>query len=127
MANENYPLLFFPAPTQADRNKLGGGGSPPHFPGIGRQRARIAPQLAVLQQAFQAKSLRLQQAAPMESPELILVLEVAGTVQDFAKAVGKVPGLDWLFEWAEEQVEPDEDFYVESRDHQHRPYDGRLF
>ena len=127
MANENYPLLFFPAPAQADRNKLGGGGSPPHFPGIGRQRARIAPQLAVLQQAFQAKSLRLQQAAPMESPELILVLEVAGTVQDFAKAVGKVPGLDWLFEWAEEQVEPDEDFYVESRDHQHRPYDGRLF
>lgn len=127
MANENYPLLSFPAPTQADRNKLGGGGSPPHFPGVGRQRARIAPQLAVLQQAFQAKSLKLQHAAPMESPELILVLEVAGTVQNFAKAVGKVPGLEWLVEWAEEQIEPDEDFYVEGRDHQHRAYDGRLF
>ena len=48
MANENYPLLFFPAPAQADRNKLGGGGSPPHFPGIGRQRARIAPQLELV-------------------------------------------------------------------------------
>lgn len=127
MANANYPLLFFPAPTEADRNKLGGGGSPPHFPGIGRQRARIAPQLALLQHAFQAKSLRLQQAAPVESPELILVLEVAGTVQNFAKAVGKVPGLDWLFELAEEQIEPDEDFYTESKDHQHKSFDGRLF
>ena len=127
MANENYPLLFFPTPTEADRNKLGGGGGSPHVPGIGRQRARVAPQLAVLQQAIQAKSLRLQQAAPVENPELILVLEVAGTVQDFARAVSKVPGLDWLFEWAEEQIAPDEDFFVEGKDHQHKAYDGRLF
>lgn len=127
MANENYPLLFFPAPTGADRNKLGGGGGPVHFPGIGRQRARIAPQFMVLQQAFEAKSLRLQQATPVENPELILVLEVAGTVKDFAKAVSKLPGLDWLLEWAEEQIEPDEDFYTESKDQSHKAYAGRLF
>ena len=106
MANENYPLLFFSVPTEAGRNSLGGGNGSVHIPGIGRQRARIAPQLAVLQQAFEAKRLRLQQAAPMENPELILVLEVAGTVQNFANAVSKVPGLDWLLEWAEEQIEP---------------------
>lgn len=127
MANENYPLLFFSVPTEAGRNSLGGGGGSVHVPEIGRQRARIAPQLAVLQQAFEAKRLRLQQAAPMENPELILVLEVAGTVQNFANAVSKVPGLDWLFEWAEEQIEPDEDFYAESREQEHKPYVGRLF
>jgi hypothetical protein len=127
MANENYPLLFFPAPTKTDRNPLRGGGGPVHVPEIGRQRARIAPQLTVLQQAFEAKSLRLQQATPVENPELILVLEVAGTVRNFAKAVSKLPGLDWLLEWADEQIEPDEDFYAEGKDEQHKAYAGRLF
>lgn len=127
MANENYPLLFFSVPTEAGRDSLPGRSGSVHFPGIGRQRARIAPQLAVLQQTFEAKRLRLQQAAPMENPELILVLEVAGTVQNFANAVSKVPGLDWLLEWAEEQIEPDEDFYAENREQQHKPYAGRLF
>ena len=125
MATGNFPLLFFPEPTPADRNSLGGGGGSVHIPGIGRQRARIAPQLTVLQQAFNAKRLKLQQVAPMENPELILVLEVAGTVEDFAKAVTKVPGLEWLVEWAEDQIAPDEDFFIEGKDGKSFP--GRLF
>lgn len=127
MPNENFPLLFFPKPTAADRNTLGGGATRPHIPSAVRQRQRIGPQLAVLQQAFQAKNLVLQQGAPAQNPELILVMEVAGTVQDLTRAVSKVPGLDWLFEWAEEGLEPDEDFFEEGRDHSHKPFDGRLF
>lgn len=95
------------------------------MPDIVRQRARIAPQLTVLQRAFDAQRLKLQQTAPMENPELILVLEVAGTVNEFAKAVANVPGLDWLVEWAEDQIEPDADFYVEGKDD--KAYPGRLF
>jgi hypothetical protein len=125
MATGNFPLLFFPEPTPADRSTLGGGGGSVHIPGIGRQRARIAPQLTVLQQAFDAKRLKLQQVAPLENPELILVLEVAGTVEDFAKAVTKVPGLEWLVEWAEDQIAPDEDFFIEGKDGKSVP--GRLF
>lgn len=125
MATGNFPLLFFPEPTPADRNSLGGGGGSVHVPDIVRQRARIAPQLTVLQQAFEAQRLKLQQTAPMENPELILVLEVAGTVEDFAKAVAKVPGLEWLVEWAEDQVEPDADFYVEGKGG--KTFPGRLF
>lgn len=104
MATGNFPLLFFPKPTPADRNSLGGGGGSVRIPDIARQRARIAPQLTVLQQAFEAQRLKLQQTAPMENPELILVLEVAGTVEDFAKAVVKIPGLEWLVEWDEDQI-----------------------
>lgn len=125
MTNGDYPLLFFPSPAEADRNRLSGRPGPVHIPGIGRQRARIAPQLTVLQQAFDAKRLRLQHAAPVENPELVLVLEVAGTIQNFANAVSKVPGLDWLLEWAEEQIEPDEDFYGGGEDH--KPYSGCLY
>ena len=51
----------------------------------------------------------------MENPELILVFEVAGTVKDFANAVSKVPGLDWLLEWAEEEIAPDDDFYIKDK------------
>ena len=125
MATGNFPLLFFPEPTLADRNSLGGGGEPVHIPAIGRQRARIAPQFTVLQQAFNAKRLRLQQTTPMENPELILVLEVAGTVNDFANAVAKIPGLEWLVEWAEDEIAPDEDFFIEGREG--KPFSGRLF
>lgn len=127
MANNTYPLLFFPAPAKADPSTRPGRGSPVHFPSTERQRARVTPQLEVLQLAFAAKGLRLQQAAPVENPELVLVLEVAGDIQNFANAVRKVPGLDWLLEWAEEQIEPDEDFYIEAKDHQHKAYSGRLF
>ena len=125
MATGNFPLLFFPEPTPADRNSLGGGGGSVQIPDIARQRARIAPQLTVLQQAFDAQRLKLQQVAPMENPELILVLEVAGTVEDFAKAVVKIPGLEWLVEWAEDQIEPDDDFFIQGKEE--KSFSGRLF
>jgi len=113
MANEALPLLLFPAPDQAERERLGGGGGRVNVPPPARQRARIAPQFATLQQTFEAKRLRLQAAAPLENPELVLVLEVAGSLQNFAKAVAKVEGLEWLAEKADELFDPDEDFFVE--------------
>ena len=125
MATGNFPLLFFPEPTPADRNLLPGRGGSVSFPNIARQRARIAPQLTVLQQAFDAQRLKLQQTAPMENPELILVLEVAGTVEDFAKAVAKIPGLEWLVEWAEDQIPPDEGFFIQGK--ADKTFPGRLF
>lgn len=111
MPAEEFPLLLFPRPTLADRNTLGGGGTRLHFPTAQRQIARIRPQLTVLQQAIEQRRLKIQGDAPLHTPELILVLEVAGTLDGFAKAVKKVPGLEWLFERVEEGVEPDEDFY----------------
>lgn len=125
MATGNFPLLFFPEPILADRSSLGGGGGSVRVPDIARQRVRITPQMTVLQQAFDAQRLRLQQTTPMENPELILVLEVAGTVEDFAKAVAKISGLEWLVEWAEDQIEPDEDFFVQGK--ADKTLSGRLF
>jgi hypothetical protein len=118
MANGHRPLLMFPTPERADeRSKLPGGGTKIHVPPIGRQQARIAPQLATLQQAFDTRRLRLQPGAPVENPEMVLVLDVVGTIADFARAVSQVPGLDWLYEFALEQIEQDEDFYyAEQRD-----------
>lgn len=121
----DYPLLLFSAPTKADRDPGHGGGSPVHRPSIDRQRQRIAPKLATLNQAFDARRLTLQQIAPTENPELVLVIETVGSVDTFAKAVAKVPGLEWLFEGEEDGIAPDEDFFDEKTPG--KALSGRLF
>lgn len=127
MPNGHFPLLFFPARAKVERSRLGGGPGRILTPGIERQRARIAPQFAVLQRAFDAKRVQLQQTAPLENPELVLVFEVVGTVADFAKAVNKVPGLEWLFELAEDGIDQDDDFRVEEEDERDEKLSGRLY
>jgi hypothetical protein len=127
MASEALPLLVFPTPATADRNALPQGRGAVRSPDIGRQRDRLGPQLAVLQQAIDAERLKLQQAAPMENPELVLVLEIAGTLKDFHSAVARISGLEFLAEWAEDQIAPDDDFFAEAKDGTHKSFPGRLF
>lgn len=127
MPNGHYPLLIFPTRTGVARSRLGGGGGKLIFPPIERQRARIAPQLAVLQQALDARRLQLQQLAPLENPELVLVFEVVGSVADFANAVAKVPSLEWLFELVSDETAPDEDFHGEDEDKRESLVSGRLY
>jgi hypothetical protein len=127
MASEALPLLVFPTPATADRNALPPGRGAVRSPDIGRQRDRLGPQLAVLQQAIDAERLKLQQTAPMENPELVLVLEIAGTLKDFHNAVARISGLEFLAEWAEDQIAPDDDFFLEDKDGTHKSFPGRLF
>ena len=61
--NRKFSPSTFSRTYTADRNSLGGGGGSVRIPDIARQRARIAPQFAVLQQAFEAQRLKLQQTA----------------------------------------------------------------
>lgn len=109
----DHPLLLFSTPTKADRDAGHGGGTPVHRPSLDRQRQRIGPKLATLNQAFDARRLMLQQSAPTENPELVLVIETIGSVANFANAVRRVPGLEWLVEGDEEGIPPDEDFFDE--------------
>lgn len=69
----------------------------------------------MLREAFEAKRVRLQQATPLENPELVLVLEVVGMISNFAKAVSKIPELEWLYEFAQDHIEQDEDFQIEAK------------
>jgi hypothetical protein len=125
MADGDLPLLLFARPTSAERNRQSGGAPKIHNPPAARQAERIAPKLEVLQQAFDAKRLRLQQAPGSENPELVVVFETVGSIQDFAAAVSKVAGLEWLVEWDEEDIAPDGDFYDER--HLDRGLVGRIF
>ncbi|WP_167761281.1 S8 family peptidase [Duganella callida] len=124
MADNQYPILFFPTATSVDRDGLQSAVPTTQRPQIGRQRARIGPKLETLQRAFEARRLQLQQGAPGVDPELVIVFETAGPVDSFVKAVKKVAGLEWLLESAED-IEPDDDFF--DRNNGDKLLNGRLF
>jgi len=107
---ESLPLLIFAAPTPVERD--GGQGFPPkvHFPDHARQGARLGTRFKQLKQAFEARRLDLRANAQNDDPDLVLVLETVGAVDDFINAARRVPGLEWLA-GTDGTVEPDEDFF----------------
>lgn len=93
-----HPLWFLPAGTTVARPAGTGRGPRLSTPGRDRQRERIGPQLERLQAALEARRLRLADTAQGAEPELVLVIEVAGSVREFAAAVRRVEGLERLLE-----------------------------
>jgi hypothetical protein len=68
---------------------------------------------------------RLQADVAGAPPEQVLVLEIAGSVGDFLRAVQRIDGAEWLGE-IDEVLEPDEDFYLDE-DHLDHEIGGQLF
>lgn len=64
---------------------------------------------------------------PAASPEQVLVLEVAGELTDFIKAIARVPGLEFLVEAAEERVDSGAEFAAVDRDGKVHRYDRQLY
>lgn len=125
------PLLILPAPTEpAKRGKKKGGGGRPHLPSRDRQAERLAPRFTVLQEALAARRARLSTEASGVVPEEVIVLETVGSVNNFIVAVRNIEGLEWLGEIEEEDIPPDDDFFVPDREGAARPdkmLRGRLF
>ncbi len=120
------PLLILPRPSRANWQRKGHQVGKPHFPSPERQRTRITPQFERLESALEARRLILQQAPEGAAPEQVLVLEIVGTIQDFLVAVRGIPGMEWLGEWEEEDIPPDEDFFLDEK-HKDKALGGRLF
>lgn len=123
------PLLVFPVARriepEAGRPRMTKG---PHVPDRGRQVQRLAPQVAEFREVFQRYSASFQQTIEGLEPETVLVVEIAGSVEDFKQAVDSTEGLEWLGEWDVEDA-ADEDFYqVNSRgEPTAKAVAGRLF
>ena len=125
------PLLILPAPGEpAKRRNRGGGGGNFQSPGRERQAERLNPQFELLQRAMEARRVRLQAEAQGLIPEEVIVLETIGTVENFIRAVERVPGMEWLGEIEEEDIPPDDDFFAvgqHGQARQDKPLSGRLF
>lgn len=107
------PLLLFPTPETADRTKGRGFPVRVHRPSHDRQGQRLSPLFAQLQTEFNARRVELQQTAAGADPEQVLVIETVGSVENFANAVKRIAGLEWMAELETDEIAPDEDFYDE--------------
>lgn len=109
---DRLPLLVFPRARMFEPPKgIGFPPSKPHFPGHARQVERLSHQLVEFQQDFSKYKASISGAVAGLEPESVLVIEIAGSVDDFRQAVDGTDGLEWLGEWDIEDVEPDNDFY----------------
>ena len=127
--------LFFPrhtpphpprrSATAVDRESARPTRPSTHIPTIVRQAERLAPKFRVLQTAFEAERIAVEADLPNDDPDRVLVLETVGAVGDFATAVARISGMEWLFASMEQDIAPDEDFFDSKQ--ADRPLSGRLF
>ena len=110
MAEADYPLLVFPAPAHAERARRFGGGGKLKTSDAARQARRLAPQFERLQEAMDKQRIALQDNPVGLQPEQVLVLETVGSIENFIKAVDKIPGLEWLGEYELDDIAPDHGF-----------------
>ena len=110
---EPRPLLAFGPPVVGRiPPETHGFPRPPSRPSPGRQGQRLTPQFAALRDAMAAGRMEASQHSIEPDPELVVVFELVGTVEAFSRAVGRVPGLEFLAEIEDEDAEPDEDFHL---------------
>ena len=124
-SRDEYPLLIFPEPSRASRAVLHGGGGRPRLPSASRQAERITPQFQRLHEAMERQRVTLQDNPLGLQPELALVLETVGSVENFIGAVRLVEGMEWLGELTLTDIPPDDDFLDEGRPQ--RQLNGQLF
>ncbi len=110
--SDHLPLLVFPQ-AKAITPPTGSGFPPskPHFPGHARQVTRLQKQFAEVKQDFARYKASVSGVVSGLDPETVLVIEIAGSVDNFRQAVENTDGLEWLGEWDVEDIEPDDDFY----------------
>ncbi len=107
------PLLIFPQPRRAEKNRRYGGGGNVRYPDAPNQATRLGPQFQRLQDVMNQKHAALQNNSLGIQPEQALVLETIGPVDNFINAVRNVSGLEWLGEFEVDDIPPDFGFQDE--------------
>ncbi len=125
MKHDKHPLLVFPQPTAADREKRTPSRNTLQFPASSAQAGRVGPQFKVLQKALDIRKAALRASASGAQPEQVLVIETIGSVQNFITAVKHIPGLEWLGEWELEEIAPK--FGFKDSKKPEKPLKGQLF
>lgn len=88
------PLLVFPQPATIGRRKKPGGAGKVTMPPPQRQAQRLEFKVSGIDRYFSRRSVELRSGPAGAEPEDVLVLETIGTVEDFIRAVNRIPGMD---------------------------------
>ncbi|HEV2293558.1 MAG TPA: S8 family peptidase [Tepidisphaeraceae bacterium] len=118
------PLLLLPRATEANRPVRGSSIPNVHWPSGRRQGERLAPAFEELRHALASEATSLHATAYATAPERVVVFETVGPVDGFITAV-KATGLDWLGEFDEDDIPPDDDFFDTTN--RNARLSGRLF
>lgn len=105
------PLILFPSPESADRERKTPVVPRINRPSYDRQFARLQPTFNVLKTAFEQKAIKVQQSPIGINPDFALVFDIIGTADNFYTAVKHVDGLEWIFDRSVDEIAPDDDFY----------------
>ncbi len=116
------PLLIHSYPEDAEVPKGHGGGKMPPKPFMGVNRRRT------FSEKFNSAINYIQNIVGNVNPEMVLVIETIGKIQDFHKAIRRIDGLDWLAEADIDDLEIDDDAYEKGQDKEKaRKSGGRLY
>src|SRR6218665_2360535 len=125
----HFPLLVFPQEKTIPPPR-GPGFTPTnqHLPKKNSQGGGPDGQVASLQQDFDRYKADISGSVAGLEPETVLVIEIAGHFDEFRQAVEAI-GLEWLGEWDVDDIEPDEDFFEQSKkgEKTDKPVKGRVF
>lgn len=130
-----HPLLRLPNPSPVSLPRGGGGGARIRFPSKGRQRTQFGPVFERLRAVLGRgdNGIELRDDPSSLAPERVIVFEIAGTVDNFLKAVARIEGLEFMAEY-EADFSADEDFAVqdtrrgrEGQDRADQAVPGRLY
>jgi Subtilase family len=110
------PLLRLNQPNNAERRRSGGGGASPRRLDPAAQVQNHGPVFQNLQNVLAGPNAALQLRADPNSlaPERLLVFEVTGSVANFARAVARIPGLEFAGEeeLAADALDESPEFYL---------------
>lgn len=124
------PLILFPSPEKADREKKNPNPNTLNVPSLERQYKRLQPAFTVLQNAFEKKQIQLQDSPAGMNPDLALVFEIVGTVGTFYTAVKNCNGLEWVFDSDSTPIASDDDFYSfakKTNERSTKPLNGKIY
>jgi subtilase family protein len=104
------------------------GRSRPTGPGAAEQEQRLGPVFSRLRESLETERLSLTDEPAATAPEYVLVLEVAGEMDEFVAAVAKVEGLEYLAEELGDKLDDTSMFAaVDTRSDRRTPLRRELF
>nr|WP_321406590.1 S8 family peptidase [uncultured Carboxylicivirga sp.] len=120
-----HPLILFPKPTISESESRLPFIPSVHYPSRDRQIERVVPMFRELNKAFESRRVEIQDSTVGIDPEQVIVIKTIGSVAEFAKAVAKIQGLEWMGEVDIEGISPDEDFF--SKKDENKDLSGTLY
>ncbi len=112
----NLPLLLFGETTPSDRTTKKTGFLKLVGPSKEAQIAKFDKRLTEIEKIFQSRAVQFSKSIKSLIPEMILVFEIAGTINEFFTALEKTTGLKYLLEFYEKDMDSGSGFFYKDND-----------